>query len=164
MNHKGFSLTELIVVMGIIGILLGIVSLNFHDWQIKSQIEKQAREIYTDFNTARTESIFRKTRHSVIMNTDGTGYVMRRYSSPDEVTSAGMIINTKKTTYLLTKENGTNFGALEGIFMFDIRGTTNDLNTIRVNPTNSGATFDCVVIHTVRTNLGKMEGSACVQK
>lgn len=164
MNNRGFSLTELITVMVIMGTLLAITTMNFSNYTRKAQVERTTRELFADFNTARMDSIYRKTRHSIVMNTNGTGYVLKRYSSADEATAAGTTVFTKPTQYLLTKENGTNFTATDGVFLFDIRGTTTDLNTIRVNPVDSGSGFDCIVIHTARTNIGQMTGGSCVQK
>lgn len=164
MNKKGFSLVELIVVMGIIGTILGIATLNFNNWMRKSQIERQTRELFTDLNTARTESIYRKMRHSLVFNTDGTGYIMKRYSSLNESTSAGTTINTKLTTYLITKRTGSNFNLSDKTFMFDTRGMTNDWNTVRSNPVDTGASVDCIVISDARTNMGKMENGSCVFK
>ena len=163
-TNYGFSLTELITTIAILGILLAIATLNFSSWTRKSQIEKQTKELYSDFNTVRSESIFRKMRHSIIMNTDGSGYVMKRYSSADEPTSAGTTLSTINSQFLLKDKDNANFISGNRTFMFDIRGLASDWNTIRVNPSDSGAVFDCVVVDTGRTNLGRMVGGACVQQ
>jgi prepilin-type N-terminal cleavage/methylation domain-containing protein len=165
-SYSGFSLVELIVVILIIGVLLSIGGINFRDWVQKSQIERQAREMLADLNSARSESIFRKKRHSIVMNSTATGYVLKRYSSENESrTTGGTVLSSKTNSYQYAKESGSS--AADLIIQFDILGfaaTPSDLNTLRVNPIYSGAAFDCLVISNSRTNIGKMESGSCVQK
>lgn len=164
---KGFALTELIMVMVIMGIILAIAALNFNSWQRKAQIERQTRELLTDLNTARSESIFRKKMHSVVINADSMGYVLRRYSSLNEDRVAGGTpIATKSTFgYVITQADGTSCAGC--ISQFDIMGytvTPADNYTWMLNPSGSGAAFDCVVISASRSNIGQMSGGSCVQK
>jgi len=169
-KHKawngGFTLTELIIVMVIMGLLLSIASLNFHDWQIKSQIERQTRELYTDINTARTESIYRKLTHRITFQPGS--YVLKRYSSENEPSTAGTVLLTKNLSYQLTLDDG---GLVTDKFIeFNMRGLISGTNftsqnpTIRVNPVGTAAMFDCLIIDVARTNMGKMENGSCVSK
>lgn len=154
MNKTGFSLIELIVTMAIIGTLLAIVSLDFHSMQKKSQIESKTREIYNDLNEARLNSIYQKKIHRIVFQPNS--YVMKRYSSENEDrTDGGTVLYTKNTSYQLSRVNG---GSIADIYYeFDLRGFTAGVtnNTVYVNPVNSGAMFDCVVIHIARTNMGQ---------
>jgi prepilin-type N-terminal cleavage/methylation domain-containing protein len=148
MNKAGFTVIELLVVIAIIGALLSIGSINFSNWQRKSQIESRTREIFNDFNEARLNSIYMKRRHSLVFEPDT--YVMKRYSSENEKrTTGGTVLVSKKSSYLTSIKDGTT------IFEFDIRGFTDDLDTIYVNPVASGAVFDCIVISDGRTNMGR---------
>lgn len=170
----GFTLVELIIVMVIGGILIAIVSLNFNNMSRKATIERITRELLADLNVARSESIFRGKRHSIKINPTATGYMFRRYSSPDEprdstapnpataTTPPYGIINTKNLNNELAKEAGTSIANKN--FEFDRNGFTTDFDTIRVNPVDSGASFDCVVVSATRTNIGRMEGGSCVHR
>jgi prepilin-type N-terminal cleavage/methylation domain-containing protein len=165
MNSNGFSLLELIVTMAIMGILFGIATLSFFDWQRKSQIERQTREMHTDINSARMESIFRKTRHRVTFQP--SSYVLRRYSSDNENYAAGTIINSRNVAYQLTRELGGDISDYS--VEFDARGLLTGANfsspnlILRVNPVASGSSFDCIIIHVARTNMGRMkdDGTSC---
>lgn len=163
MNPKGFSLTEIIVVMALMGIILAIAVPSYNQWQRKAAVERQTREIMADINTARMDSVFRKARHSVIFQP--TSYIMKRYSSADEArngdTGKGVVLS-RTLPYQISKASG---GTVAGeIVEFNIRGYTFDVLTVRVNADNSGAAFDCIAVSEARTNIGKMEGSSCVQK
>ena len=163
-SEAGFTLIELIVVTALIGILLAIGTMDFNSWNRKTKIESVTRELHTILNTARTESIFRKKRHAVVINGTATGYVFKRYSSENESRTASgtQTVSSTNGTYIMSKESGAT--AVGRIFEFDVRGFTYDMDTIKIEPVNSGAMYDCVVIHEARTNLGKMEGVSCVQK
>ena len=163
MNQRGFSLIELMAVITIMGILLVMATLNFSEWMRKARIEKQTRELLFDLSTARSQSIFKKSRHSLKFDASGTGYIFKRYSSENESrTAGGKDLYSKTAPYSFTKADG---GSLANeIFMFDTRGYAIDNGTIRVNTVDSGAAFDCVIIAPSRINIGKMEGASCAQK
>lgn len=162
MKPKGFALTEVIVVIAILATLLTIATIDFNSWTKKSQVERQTRELFADLNQARMDSFFMKKRHKVVMQPQG--YVFYRFSSADESrTTGGTQLLSKTVSYQMTKENGTTSIA-DRIFEFDIRGFTNDLDTIRVNATGISAQVDCIVVHYGRTNLGKIENNECVLK
>lgn len=166
----GFALTELVVVLAIIGLLSTITTIAFNSWNRKAQIERQTREFASDLNMARTESLYRKQRHALVMNGDATGYILRRYSSADEKRDSAVpakgIVTSKKVAYQFAKESGASIA--NAIFQFDTNGftaTAGDNDTVRVNPVGSGAAFDCVVISSSRINIGQMSGgTTCVQK
>lgn len=163
-KNKGFSLVELMIVIAIIGIGLGAATLNFSQWIKKTNIEKQTRELFGDLNEARLKSIYMKKRHSIVVYTNS--YVFKEYSSENENRFAGKTIYTKNTAYQMTTKTGASV-ADGPVVEFDIRGFTvvPSNNTFRINPVNSGAAFDCVIISDSRTNLGQMgSGNVCNQK
>lgn len=149
--------------MGIMGILLAVVGLNFNQWTTKSQIERNIRELHADLNTARMNSIYQKKRHSLVINATATGYAFKRYSSDNESrTTGGTELFKKSSPYQYAKAGGSSIA--DRIFEFDVRGFTSDIDIIKINRTGSGAAFDCVVVSATRTNLGQMTGGSCVQK
>lgn len=164
MNRHGFALTELITVVVILSLLLAIAALNFSQMTKKSQIERHVRETLGDLNTARADSIFRKSRHAIIFKTGG--YIMKRYSSANEGyfgddTKGVVLTKTFPFQFVRASSGGS---LVDSRILFDERGTTNDLETIRITPSDPSVGVDCIAIHVARTNIGKMEGASCDQK
>ncbi|RII30675.1 MAG: type II secretion system protein GspH [Geobacter sp.] len=159
-NEDGFTLIELIMVMMIMGILMAIAIPGFHSWQLKAQIERHARELMADLNKARLDSIYSKRPHSLVINSSANGYSFKSYSSQND--SGGTVVFTKNIGYSMATASGSSIADV--VFLFNVRGVTSVWNTIRINPTDSGAYYDCIVISAMRTNLGQMRGGSCVQR
>lgn len=157
-NNIGFALTELIVVIALIGIVLAIATLNFKEWQDKARIESNLRELHTDITQLRQRSMTHKIEHNITIN--GNNYVFRQFSSAaDNGLAATSIILNKTFSYNLTDTSGNALNNL--ILRFDERGYATNVNTIVVGPLTSTAAVNCMRVHNSRTNLGKMNGGTC---
>lgn len=166
MNNKGFALTELVVVLVLLAIVTTIATINFNDWQRKAQIERQTRELFADINKARTDAITSKLTHRIVFQPNS--YSFKRYSSADEPYTAGTELFSKNVAYQLSLENGNSIADYS--VEFNMRGFTTGTGfsasklALRLNPVGTAAGFDCIVIHDVRTNMGKIENGECTAK
>lgn len=171
-GESGFSLTELIVVLAIMTTLLSIVTISFHDWQVKNNVEAQVKKMATDISELRVRAMTMKQRQSITLTSNS--YVFKFYTSDSDSEpkcTGGTLLpgKTFNVAYKL-KRNATDFynGTCENVggdtFEIDERGMlVGSTATIFID--NSGsATLDCLTLHTVRVNVGKTNGANCDDK
>lgn len=149
MRRAGFTLVEILVVVAIIGTLLTIGTLQFNSYFAKNAIERQTRELYSDFMNARSAAVTQHASKTVIItptkvtfNATGPGgsTVTKTMSKP--ITWTGRGIDTEKT------------------ITFDERGiffVNNGNTTICVEPSVENAQVDSIVLFTTRIHLGKLD-------
>ena len=58
-NNKGFSIIEIMTVIGILSILAAIAIPGFVDWRSNAQLGRAARNVYSTFQKAKMESVRR---------------------------------------------------------------------------------------------------------
>lgn len=158
---SGFSLIELLITMAVMGIVLGIATLNFREWQVKNNMEAQTREILVDLNEARTNAFTQKRPHSIVFQPNS--YVMKSYTTAAEALTDGTTVKTKNLKYGLTMAGAS---IADTLVVFDTTGITFNGFTIFVNPYNADpaqepVAVNCIVISTARVNMGKINGTAC---
>ncbi len=160
-TESGFSLVELIVVIGVIGILLSIVSINFNSWLVKNRVEAQVREMATDFSELRVKAFTNKQRHSITINKQS--YVFKSYSSENELQLSGGTVlpaGTHTVQFPLKKSSGADFDGI--VIEIETRGmSTSTKTSIYLDYQNASPNIDCLTIHTMRINPGKKNGSNC---
>ena len=71
MQHKGFTLIELIMTIAILAILLVVAIPSFKALIINNRITTQANEFVSDVISARAEAVRRNTRVTVCKSNDG---------------------------------------------------------------------------------------------
>ena len=151
--RNGFTLIELIVVMGLIGIMLAVSSLEFSSMQKSFGVERVTRELMSDISEYRVKAMTRKEPHSITLSANE--YVFRRNTSQ---------VLKRATPYPLSDQNANPFSGAT-VIIFDEQGFTGSGalfgQTIVVGPANSSSSVNCVVISNARVNMGKMNGTTC---
>ena len=160
MNKRGFSLIELIVVIGLIAIMLSLATIEFGSWQRKSIVERYTKELYSDIQDARMKAAFTKVRQGVEFGAQQV--VFRSFSSAGDV--AGAIVTTKNLPVSIT----TNFSASpqSNRVEFDLRGIDSDpIIKVICFTTTVDAAYDALIITPSLTSMGKVtnRGNACAQ-
>jgi len=157
-DQRGFSLTELIVVVVILATLLALTTLNFSDWTKKYNIEAQVKEMTTDLTEARLLAIQQKKRHIVTLNPKS--YVLRRYSS--EFDANGTVVQNKNLKYEIQRFTAGAYSAFANTTVtFGDLGYTTDLITIAVGVGLARPALNCLTIHNARVNMGMINGNNC---
>ena len=154
MKSRGFALTELIVVIAIIGIILAITSINFGSWMRKYGVEAQIKEMHNDLSDVRLKAVHSKMRHEVVLNP--SSYTFVRYSSEG---ATGTTVFRKDLKYPVKRFSSGVLQDFTGDLMrINTRGYTFDPYTI-VIPGQANAGTDCLVVSTTRVNMGKYDAT-----
>jgi prepilin-type N-terminal cleavage/methylation domain-containing protein len=160
-NERGFTLTEILVVVAIVGVLLSIATFGFHQWMVKSNVEAEVRQMLADFSQLRFRAVTTKQNHSITINPNG--YVFKSYTSVDEPAAAGTVIpgGTHNVNYQLKSSKTTLFAG--EIYQITPLGTINmnvalfpnEIIPIYVAYDVGAPNLDCVNIHVARVSAGK---------
>jgi prepilin-type N-terminal cleavage/methylation domain-containing protein len=166
MENRGFSLLEVLVVIGIIGIITAIAIPNYNNSMDKAKIEKQTKELHSVIVTARLAAMQDKRPGAIFFGPKQ--YIYRVYTSFDHTTfdkTASLTspfpgwkqVNTMTMPYDVKKGTATlsTLNITSDIVAFDIRGFTNDYKTLVINATKSYGGDNCIVVHTARTKIGR---------
>lgn len=177
-NARGFSLTEVIVILVIIGILAGIGTLNFNQWQRKYAIEAQVKEMLADLSNARMLAIQSKREHRVFLSTNSYTTVRYEDTEPDAVkidptvagsggqvvTSMGLVVADRQFRKMLrypieqyTQGTGARAAFAATPITFNNRGYALTNLTIAVGLGQGEPAYNCLVISDARINIGRID-------
>lgn len=89
-NHAGYTLTELMTVIGIIAILTAIVMPNFLGWRSKHKLDRAVGEVIGVINLSKSRAVKDGTTVRLAFNTANQTYRAFRVDSDATVTSGSM--------------------------------------------------------------------------
>jgi len=161
MGKRGFSLIELIIVIGLIAIMLSLATIEFGTWQRKSIVERYTKELYSDIQDARMKAAF--TKRVQRLEFGAQQVVFRSFSSAGDV--AGTIVSTKRFPLAFTR-NLSDSPAPADLVDFDTRGImSSPIVQVICFTTTVDAAYDALIITPALTSMGKVtnRGNACAR-
>jgi prepilin-type N-terminal cleavage/methylation domain-containing protein len=152
MQQRGYSLVEMVVIIGIISIVLAIATPNFNDYLKRFRTEAQARMLYSELLTARANALYqrRETRVKLYANK------FEIYSSACDSGSGVAPISTQILRYpIVWNQSGNSID-------FDERGMGLNTGCICIDAGEGTGGVDSVVISDLRVRIGKKDkGDDC---
>ena len=149
----GFSLIELLVVMGIMGLVMAAAAPNFSEWIANSRVRTSAESFQNGLMLAKAEAVRRNAKVEFVVTdsaptvanvdaitaaTSGRGWLVRQYRA------TGSYVSTDFIQGRSIAEGGTNTTVRAGQSSFVFSGTARlspiPGATVNVDVTGSGAT------------------------
>lgn len=168
MNSRGFTLIEVLIVIALMGIIFAIAIPNYKDMHTKARIETQTKELHSAIINARIAAMQNKQPRALFLGPNQ--YIYKVYTSlNDTIPTAWKNVATVNFQYqIMKKTSGTTLAAFDitsDKIQFDERGFTNNNMTLVVTPVRNDGGLGCIVVHTARTNIGRMDNaSTCTMR
>jgi len=149
-RQTGFTLTETLIVVGILGILAALAIPSYNETTARRRIIAAAEVIHADLHWARSEAIKRNTDVTVTFN-PGEGGAWSYSINPDfKTVNSGLITEFQDVS--LTE----NFGN-DDIVFDRVRGTSDDSGMVVLN--NSAGELHIILGIIGRARICSVDGS-----
>ena len=143
-NHqKGFTLIELIIVMGIMGILATIAAPSFQNYIRNQNLKTAARGITSDFFATREKALSENVRYRITFDQASNSYTIAGG------TAAGAPYVDQQTKLMTSYASYIKVDADQVVF-FQTRGTVTACN-FTISNTNNGSVANIIVNFPSRT-------------
>lgn len=155
--NLGFTLVELMVVVGIIGIVLAIATMNIRQWNDKYTVESYTKEIHSILMKARNDAANTNTPVSITLAANLI--TTFRDFNGNAIADPGETITKPHPQFSMISDLG-----LPTTIIFDRRGIPDNTPILSITnyAPNASPGVDCVVVAPTRINMGIMTGGACV--
>lgn len=150
-QRGGFTLVELVVVIGLFLLMLSAGVPVYSTWKKKQDTESQIRKLYSDLQFARMKAYSEKVVYGVWWgaNNPFSSYSVRRDTNGDGVPD--------QDVYSVALKLPVTSKASQQNITFDGRGFATVLNSLYINSGTNAAT-DCVSVSRTRIMPGKWNG------
>ncbi|MDD5433530.1 MAG: prepilin-type N-terminal cleavage/methylation domain-containing protein [Candidatus Pacebacteria bacterium] len=81
-NNKGFTMVEIMVVIGIIIVLAGISWAAFHNYQPTMELNAVLRNLTSDLRLAQQLSVTEQVNHGIFFDLSNKSYSLLKFSDP----------------------------------------------------------------------------------
>lgn len=152
MQSRGYSLIEMLLVIGIVSILLAIGTLRFNEYMRRYKIETQTRTIYYKVLEARAAALYerRSTRLKLYARR------LELYSSARDNTDGVKPVLTQALDFPITC-NGHGDGVNGYRLDFDAKGLAGNSCSISLEAGEVSGAVDSVIISRTRVRIGKKD-------
>ncbi len=155
-NIYGFSIIELIIVIGIMAIIATIAIPEFTKWKTKYSIESDTKKLAGFLQQARLKAFTEKIELDIIKGSGKKICFKCDNSDSDCISKYG-----NGNISCVELDNDFSFS---GVVNITKRGTLNN-KTIKYSGTYYGdINYNCVVLRNIRIKIGKWNGAKCVVK
>jgi prepilin-type N-terminal cleavage/methylation domain-containing protein len=179
LREDGITLTEVLVVAAIVGILAMAMAFSFKGWYGRYNVEKTMNNIYTDLVNAQARAMQRSVPHIADLPSSTTYRVANDTNGNGTIDNTEILFPTDTVTGLREKRVDHPLTWAGGLLNFDQRGMitrTDATNPLNILPLPLPATicmftdfdadpnhksdfdpdYDCIIISQTRIALGKL--------
>jgi len=172
-EESGVTLTELLIIVSIIGILTVALGFSFQGWMGNYKIESELKQMYADIIDVRTRAMTQNMMHFIVINTNNYAVYEDTNDNNAANPGAGATDDHPIPEYCVSGTFNVKPKTLQyslgwtGTISFNTKGLTTSSTAISIPitiPSGNHPDFDCIVVYQSRVGMGKMSGGACVYK